>query len=281
MTPTSLPIQPRHLLPGLAAFAAAALVALLGLRASADGRRPAPAPRARAGRVTLRLLGVNDFHGHLEPPSAGHRRRCLAEGAPRRGQLPGRTIRVHAGDMVGASAADLELVPRRAVDRGGQRDRVRRRHARQPRVRRGRRELLRLLHGGQRTGRTRSSATSTARSSTPPRPTSPARVPYLAANTLDRDGTPLLPPYQIVERAGARVGFIGVTTTSTPTFVLPALRRPLPLHRHLRRGQPLGARAAAPGRRRDRRARPRGRAGQIATTRRGPTGDDRRRGARR
>ena len=47
-----------------------------------------------------------------------------------------------------------------------------------------------------------------------------ADFPYIAANTVDRDGRLLLPPYEIVERAGVRVGFIGVTTPSTPTFLL-------------------------------------------------------------
>lgn len=47
-----------------------------------------------------------------------------------------------------------------------------------------------------------------------------AAFPYVAANTVDSDGELLLPPYEIVERAGVKVGFIGVTTRSTPTFLL-------------------------------------------------------------
>jgi 5'-nucleotidase len=47
-----------------------------------------------------------------------------------------------------------------------------------------------------------------------------AAFPYIAANTVDRDGELLLPPYEIVERAGVKVGFVGVTTRSTPTFLL-------------------------------------------------------------
>ena len=56
--------EPRHLLPGAAAFAAALLVALLGLNAGADE----PAAPPDDGTVELQLLGVNDLHGHLEPP---------------------------------------------------------------------------------------------------------------------------------------------------------------------------------------------------------------------
>ena len=95
-------IDRRHLLPGAAAFAAALLVALLGLNAGADqpDRRP-----ARADTVELQLLGVNDFHGHLEPPEPGLGGAAwlgawLNRAAP---SHPERTIRVHAGDMVGAS----------------------------------------------------------------------------------------------------------------------------------------------------------------------------------
>ena len=196
MSRPSLPIQPRHLLPGLAAFTAAVLVALLGLRASADrpGASAAPQP-PREGRVTLRLLGVNDFHGHLEPPKPGLGGAAWLKAHLDAAELPGRTIRVHAGDMVGASPLisswfhdepaieaaneigfDVGTLGNHEFDEGGE-------------------ELLRLV--------------------------ALARFPSIAANTLDRDGQPLLAPYAIVERAGARIGFIGVTTTSTPTFVLP------------------------------------------------------------
>ena len=55
----------RHLAPGVAAFVTALAVALLGLRSGAE---PRGAATASGGTVELRLLGVNDFHGHLEPP---------------------------------------------------------------------------------------------------------------------------------------------------------------------------------------------------------------------
>lgn len=84
-------------------FAAALLVALRSLTARAQEPErqvePAPVP----GTVELQLLGVNDFHGHLQPPEPG------AGGAAWLGAWlnraaashPERTIRVHAGDMVG------------------------------------------------------------------------------------------------------------------------------------------------------------------------------------
>ncbi|HEV2873596.1 MAG TPA: hypothetical protein VGW14_00490, partial [Thermoleophilaceae bacterium] len=57
-------VERRHLLPGAAAFAAALLVALLGLNAAAEAPQ---AEKKRQRFVDLQLLGVNDLHGHLEP----------------------------------------------------------------------------------------------------------------------------------------------------------------------------------------------------------------------
>ena len=98
-----------RLLPGLAAFTAAMLVALLGLYAQAgtpETEAGAPESRQREsprGVVKLRLLGVNDFHGHLEPPRPGIGGAAWLKSHLDRATLPGRTIRVHAGDMVGAT----------------------------------------------------------------------------------------------------------------------------------------------------------------------------------
>jgi 5'-nucleotidase len=191
-------VERRHRLPGAAAFAAALLVALLGLNADAE-QPPAEKPERF---VELQLLGVNDLHGHLEPPEPG------LGGAAWLGAWldrtaashPGRTIRVHAGDMVGASPLvsshfhdeptieatnrmdfDVGTLGNHEFDEGGA-------------------EALRLVRR--------------------------ARYPYVAANTVTRDGGELiLPPYEIVERDGVRVGFIGVTTIDTPSFLLSEFAR--------------------------------------------------------
>ena len=91
----------RHLLPGAAAFAAALLVALLGLNAGAQQ----PNATSPAGTVQIQLLGVNDFHGHLEPPEPGIGGAAWLGAWLNRAETSQseRTIRVHAGDMVGAS----------------------------------------------------------------------------------------------------------------------------------------------------------------------------------
>ena len=181
-----------RLLPGAAAFAAAMTVALVGLYANAGTPVGAQKPK---GIVKLRLLGVNDLHGHLEPPRPGLGGAAWLKAHLDRATVPDRTIRVHAGDMVGASPLlsswfhdeptieaanrmgfDVGTVGNHEFDEGGD-------------------ELLRLLRL--------------------------ARFPYVAANTLQREGGELLlPPYEVVERAGVRVGFIGVTTPSTPRFLL-------------------------------------------------------------
>ena len=206
----------RHLLPGAAAFAAALLAALLGLNAGADE----PPPPQQAGTVELQLLGVNDFHGHLEPPAPGIGGAAWLSAHLARASRshPGRTITVHAGDMVGASPLvsswfhdeptieatnrmgfDVGTIGNHELDEGGP-------------------ELLRLLRGGRRSDGPR------AFTSDPD--WQGARYPYLAANTVDADsGRPILPPYRVVERAGVRVGFIGVTTEDTPRWLLPEHRR--------------------------------------------------------
>ena len=185
---------------GGAAFAGAAAIALLGLNAGAE--EPAPEREAPARTVELQLLGVNDLHGHLEPPEPGlggvawlgaHLSR---DEAARRG----RTITVHAGDMIGASplissrfgdAPTIEATNRMGFDVGtvGNHE-----------FDEGGDELRRALRG--------------------------SRYRWLAANTVDpRSGASFLPPYAIEERAGVRVGFIGVTTDQTPTWLLPEFKR--------------------------------------------------------
>ena len=203
----------RHLLPAAAAFTAASLVALLGLTSSAS---------EPTGNLRLRLLGVNDFHGNLEPPDAGVGGAAWLTAHLEQAELPGRTIRVHAGDMVGTSPLisswfhdepaieaanemgfDVGTVGNHEFDEGGD-------------------ELLRLLRGSRRTGPDALRANARGQLVNTSAPGfGGAAFPYVAANTIDRDGTPLLPPFQVIEREGERVGFIGVTTTSTPHFVLP------------------------------------------------------------
>ena len=207
-------------LPGAAAFVAAILVALLGLYANAEPP-PTSTLGEEEGRVKIRLLGVNDFHGHLEPPRAGVGGAAWLMAHLEKATVPGRTIRVHAGDMIGASPLmsswfhdeptmlagnlfrfDVGTLGNHEFDEGGE-------------------ELVRMLKGGRRTGPAayrRDASGKLVNTSAPGYPG--AAYPYIAANTVDREQELDVPPYAIVERAGVRVGLIGVTTPSTPKFLL-------------------------------------------------------------
>ena len=212
----------RNLAPGIAAFGASIVVALIGLAASAE-TPSGDGEGEREGVVKLRLLGVNDFHGHLEPPRPGVGGAAWLGAHLDAATLPGHTIRVHAGDMVGASPLlsswfhdepsvevsndlgfDVGTLGNHEFDEGGE-------------------ELLRLLDGGRRSGPEalrRDVDGGLVNTSSPA--FAGAAFPYVAANTFDREaGDLLLAPYRIVERAGARVGFIGVTTEGTSRFLLP------------------------------------------------------------
>ena len=207
-------------LPGAAAFVAAILVALVGLYASAD-TPPGSEPDRSANLVKLRLLGVSDLHGHLEAPRPGIGGIAWLKAHLDRATVPGRTIRVHAGDMIGASPLvsswfhdeptmgagnalgfDVGTLGNHEFDEGGD-------------------ELIRMLRGGRRTGPDAYKRDANGRLVNTSSPGYPgAAYPYIAANTVDREGELELPPYAVVERAGVRIGFIGVTTESTPTFLL-------------------------------------------------------------
>ena len=221
---------PRHLLPGAAAFAAALLVAPAWPQC---GRRRAGARRPRDdGPVELQLLGVNDFHGHLEPPEPG-----LGGAAWLGAHLnqaarshPDRTIRVHAGDMIGASpfisshfhdeptieatnmmGFDVGAVGNHEFDEGGD-------------------ELLRVLQG--------------------------SRYPWLAANTVDPETRRHAPAALSGHRASRRACRLHRRDDRRHADLAAArVQARLSLPRHLGHGQPLGARAARKRRRGDRRAR--------------------------
>jgi 5'-nucleotidase len=208
-------------LPGAAAFVAALLVALLGIYANADSPPRSDRFASSGNLVKLRLLGVNDFHGHLEPPRADVGGAAWLVAQLQQATVPGRTIRVHAGDMVGATPLisswfhdeptvmasnmfrfDVGTLGNHEFDEGGD-------------------ELIRMLQGGQRSGPEaykRDAAGRLVNTSSPDYPG--ASYPYIAANTIDREGKLGLPPYTVIERGGVRIGFIGVTTPSTPTFLL-------------------------------------------------------------
>jgi 5'-nucleotidase len=189
--------------------------------------KPKPVPQNRI--TDIQLLGVNDFHGNLEPPrqvdgrtvgGAAYLASYLNE---YEAENPKRTITVHAGDLVGATPLissyfhdeptiyaanlmgfDVGTLGNHEFDEGGE-------------------EMLRLINGGQRDD---GKQFKDGPDGTPVNTSDPnfpgADFPYVAANTVYKDsGRTVLPPYQVVKRQDIKVGFIGVTTLETPRIVTP------------------------------------------------------------
>lgn len=180
--------------------------------------------------VALKILALNDFHGHLKPPPGGFRVSdpripgagiaLPAGGAEHlasavkalKAQSPN-VVMVAAGDLVGASpllsalfhdeptieslglmGLDLAAVGNHEFDEGAA-------------------ELLRLQRGG----------CHPQDGCKGPTPFTGARFQYLAASTIDTaTGQPLLPAYAIKRYGGVPVGFIGLTLKATPRIVAPA-----------------------------------------------------------
>ena len=191
--------------------------------------------------VQLSLIGLNDFHGNLLPPSgtvvvkdatnltgtrvsAGGAAYLASLIASIKAQNPGNTLVVAAGDMIGASplasglfhdeptidalglmGLDLSSVGNHEFDKG-------------------RDELLRIQNGGclpKSTDGTRGivGVDTCMNNGT----FAGAKFQYLAANVIDqKTGATLFPATSIKTVAGVKVGFIGLTLKDTPSAVTPA-----------------------------------------------------------
>jgi 5'-nucleotidase len=190
--------------------------------------------------VHLQLLGFNDFHGHLEPPTLPSARQAGGAAAlaaylhARERASPGHTLIVHAGDLLGASPPIsallqnepaiefLDLLANRHCHYGMARHFYSADHWREDPDRcnvvgtlgnhefdAGVAELRRLLDGGN-----------AASGPFLEQPYRGSRVPYVCANVLDRrSGQLLLPPYAVVDLAGIPVGVIGAVLRGTPEII--------------------------------------------------------------
>jgi 5'-nucleotidase len=179
------------------------------------------------GFVQVQILGINDFHGNLEPPpgssgrimlpdmttvDAGGAIHLAAHVAALRAQNPN-TVVVSAGDLIGASpllsglfhdeptieamnliGLELNGVGNHEFDEGSS-------------------ELLRMQHGGCSPIDGCQDGTFFAGAS----------FRFLAANVFVNpdEGKTLFPPYEIREFEGVSVAFIGMTLEGTPSIVTP------------------------------------------------------------
>jgi len=199
------------------------------------------APVIATAPVIVRLLGINDLHGHLEAKTrgAGPEGSRPVGGAAvlaaylesERDEDPQHTLLLIAGDSIGASAPVSGLLhdePTMAflneLAAGSCPKFTREAAARPPplvtRCRvlatvgnhefdKGTAELERLLYGGRH-----------ADGAVPGRAWDGTRVPWLAANVVRRAGrAALLPSSAIVELGGVRLGVIGAVTLATPALV--------------------------------------------------------------
>lgn len=201
------------------ALAVASVVLLAATTAADDGNSgDSPPGEKQTGSVNVRVLGLNDLHGNLEPPStvAG---RPVGGVAALAGYMdlyeaenPGPTFRVHSGDMVGGSPLasgslhdepTVEAMNLMDFDAGAPGNHE---------FDEGPEEVRRMIRGGERGGGIPGF--------------SGAEFPYLAANVVEREsGDPALPPYRVLREDGVEVGFIGVLTPETAEITSPESAR--------------------------------------------------------
>lgn len=187
------------------------LLSIILISTTSRDKKPEKANAAET-LISVQILGINDFHGQLDVYRTSKNRRVggaeyLAAYLKKHKLENPNTLLVHAGDVVGASAAvsslhqdeptieflntlefDVGTVGNHEFDEGHD-------------------ELKRLLFGGKH----ESTGHFTG-----------ADFPHTVANVIDKQtGESILPPYVIKQIEGIPIGFIGVVTTDTTRFVLP------------------------------------------------------------
>jgi 5'-nucleotidase len=204
-----------------------ALLATLAAAAPAAAQQQHKKKKHRAKPVTVQLLSINDFHGHLDPTQSGTvsrtgdpEDRVPAGGAAYlaahirllRHRNP-HTLFVAAGDLVGGSpllsslfhdepAIELMNKLHLFVSAVGNHE-----------FDEGQTELRRMQHGG-------CHPTDGCRDGNG---FAGAKFRYLAANvTVKRTGKPFFPPFAVRKIAGVKIGFIGMTLKGTPLLLSPA-----------------------------------------------------------
>ena len=205
-------------------FITAALLTLSGC-ATTQGTSQTAEP------VDVRIIGFNDFHGHLDPPkaatetvnAAGEKIRVPSGGVAylasavdslKTGQA--NTVVVAAGDLIGASPLSSSLFLDEpsimAMNMVGLEFNAVGNHE----FDRGTEELLRIQSGG-------CEKYTAAEPCRVDRPFVGAKFRQLAANTIEADGQTLFPPFAIktfgTGRNSVSIGFIGMTLKGTANLV--------------------------------------------------------------
>ena len=216
----------------IAALAAATAVLVVLIVVYGDRRGTGAKPQAASAdaQVTVTILAINDFHGHLRPPPGGisiadptdktQRIAVPAGGAEHMATLVKElrakrkhSVFVAAGDLIGASpllsglfhdeptiealslmGLEVAAVGNHEFDEGKD-------------------ELLRMQNGG----------CHPVAGCRGPHKFAGAKFRYLAASTIDRrTGKTLFPAYEVREFEGIPVAFIGLTLKDTPKIVSPS-----------------------------------------------------------
>ncbi len=206
----------------IVATAVAAAVALFGSGAQAQARTSP----GQSATVDVRLIGINDFHGNLEPPAGSSGRVLLDDGKSTVNAGGAAYVAAHiktlesqvknsillsAGDNIGASplpsalfhdeptieflndiGLDASAVGNHEFDEGY-------------------RELLRIQFGG---------CNPTDGCQFRPR-YSGAKFPYLGANVTFTNGRPAILPFTVKFEKGIPIGIIGATLQDLPSVVTP------------------------------------------------------------
>ncbi|WP_430509714.1 Ig-like domain-containing protein [Gottfriedia solisilvae] len=177
------------------------------------------------GDIHVQLLGINDYHGQLDTwrsikdstgkvvDYSGGIEYLAAYLKEREATNPANTLMVQAGDLVGASPPvsallqdeptirfmnelgfDVGTIGNHEFDEGVA-------------------EMKRLINGG--------SNPKTEKYEAKYGKFTGSTMDYVVANVVDDKNEPILPPYVVKEVGGAKIGFIGVVTTETPTIVSP------------------------------------------------------------
>ncbi len=194
--------------------------------------------RHGARTLTVKIIGLNDFHGNLQSPgtfgenlSVAPAQRPAVGGAEYVGAYVARlkaqnkhNVVVGAGDFIGASPLisalffdepTVEVMNRIGLDFNSVGNHE---------FDKGSAELQRLQHGGCKltNGAQDPSSCQGAMVGTPT-PFEGAQFKWLSANVVSTaTGKTLLPPVGIKSFRGVRVAFIGMTLKATPTIVTPA-----------------------------------------------------------